>query len=855
MLYRNPNNHPSRSIRPRRLPRTSLLETLESRQLLSGTFTAEEVYLAELINRARLDPAVEAARLGMDFSSGLNQGEIDLLGPVEPLALNSLLKTAARTHSLDMIERDFFDHINPDDLNPTQRARAAGYTGVAGEAIASAHNSVDALYEAWMDTPENRVSILSLFTAFNDSFHYDHIGPGFVLNHATAEDHFTAMFGDPGAGSTANLLGVVYADNDNDDFYSIGEGLANIRIEVASANNPDTTSYTFTTDQAGNYQLDVGPGSWIVTFTDIDTGWFVDKAVTVGQENVKLDASPDEFQAPPDDGNGDNDGGGDGGGGDGGGDNGDNNGGDNGGDGNNDDHADDGNYPDATALILNDQHHAESTGVVDTVTDTDLFYFTADTAGEVSIALDAANSQLIASLVLQSAAGLPLYLDAAQDAGGSVTLTWNVAEGAQYFLVVGADSQSTTGQYTLSVTITPPGDDGSGGGDDSGDGNNDNGDNNGNGGGDDGDNAPDDDNPPVDATSDQSGNLSVVRTDEQGRPILFMQQADGTWISLDLVGQAGGPTPQGRFSTFLDPATGRSSVISATDAGLALYSQDGEGLWSVRNLSAELRAAPIVSKPVNFTSRTGLVYTAGIDADGNLVTYRHTGDTDESDRPEWAFEDLSSDHLAPQGQQLEDLLGSTLIAYVTGWNALTIAGLDTSGRVRAAWWAPGLERWQSSDLSAITGAPQYQGAISAYLTPWNGINIAGTDVNGDLSVVWWVPSFGGQWQLTKLNRVLNGPDFVEGSIASWVTPWGGINISGLTEQGDVVVYWWTPDPGTWSTTTLSDYISEVEPPSSGVVGHTSNRGVITIVGLSDAGDLVRYWWEAGQPWRGENLSL
>ncbi len=46
------------------------------------------------------------------------------------------LATAARLHSVDMDDRDFFDHVNPDGLDPSARAALQGYPGGAGENIA-----------------------------------------------------------------------------------------------------------------------------------------------------------------------------------------------------------------------------------------------------------------------------------------------------------------------------------------------------------------------------------------------------------------------------------------------------------------------------------------------------------------------------------------------------------------------------------------------------------------------------------------------------------------------------------------------------------------------------------------------
>ena len=49
--------------------------------------TALDQYLIELINRARLDPVGEAARLGIDLNQGLSQGQITT-APKQPLAFD-----------------------------------------------------------------------------------------------------------------------------------------------------------------------------------------------------------------------------------------------------------------------------------------------------------------------------------------------------------------------------------------------------------------------------------------------------------------------------------------------------------------------------------------------------------------------------------------------------------------------------------------------------------------------------------------------------------------------------------------------------------------------------------------------
>ena len=44
-----------------------------------------------------------------------------------PLADDDRLSRVARGHSQDMAKRQFFDHVNPEGLDPTARGRRAGY--------------------------------------------------------------------------------------------------------------------------------------------------------------------------------------------------------------------------------------------------------------------------------------------------------------------------------------------------------------------------------------------------------------------------------------------------------------------------------------------------------------------------------------------------------------------------------------------------------------------------------------------------------------------------------------------------------------------------------------------------------
>ena len=77
------------------------------------------------------------------------------------LTMNSSLSSAARAHSQDMINRGFFNHVNPDGLTPSDRARNVGYNFIAlGENICG-NPSIDAGHSSLMGSPAHRANILN----------------------------------------------------------------------------------------------------------------------------------------------------------------------------------------------------------------------------------------------------------------------------------------------------------------------------------------------------------------------------------------------------------------------------------------------------------------------------------------------------------------------------------------------------------------------------------------------------------------------------------------------------------------------------------------------------------------------
>jgi uncharacterized protein YkwD len=78
-----------------------------------------------------------------------------------PLRSDAALTTAARAHAKDMAERDYFDHVTPEGLDPFDRMREAGYQGCAmGENIAAGQPTPQSVMDDWMSSDGHCGNIL-----------------------------------------------------------------------------------------------------------------------------------------------------------------------------------------------------------------------------------------------------------------------------------------------------------------------------------------------------------------------------------------------------------------------------------------------------------------------------------------------------------------------------------------------------------------------------------------------------------------------------------------------------------------------------------------------------------------------
>ncbi len=199
--------------------------------------TAAEQYLLELINRARLDPAAEAKRLGIGLNDNLAPGSIDA-SQKQALAPNVLLESAAVSHSNWMLSADIFSHIESNGSTPASRATSAGYKwNMVGENIAmqgstgklDAGKAIAAEHDGLMRSAGHRLNLLE--------GNYREIGVGQEIGVFTQAGQnynasmVTEVFGR--SGNTVFVTGVAYDDKNKDAFYSIGEGKAGVTISAS----------------------------------------------------------------------------------------------------------------------------------------------------------------------------------------------------------------------------------------------------------------------------------------------------------------------------------------------------------------------------------------------------------------------------------------------------------------------------------------------------------------------------------------------------------------------------------------------------------------------------------------------
>ena len=248
------------------------------------TLTAGEQYLLELMNRARLDPAAEAARMGVALNQGLLAGTIAETAK-QVLAPNDLLEAAATGHSLWELAADLVSHTGAGGSQPKGRMVAEGYTPTLyGENLALVAMSPGETLQSALETMNRSLfeSASSRRYLMNGGLRELGVGAEAGTYMQSGQDFaaqaLTLTFGT--TGSAHFLTGVAYVDTNKDAFYSIGEGTANVVFRSAGQST--------TTAAAGGYSLALGSDAATAVTGHVGA---LDFSVTVDLSagNVKLD--------------------------------------------------------------------------------------------------------------------------------------------------------------------------------------------------------------------------------------------------------------------------------------------------------------------------------------------------------------------------------------------------------------------------------------------------------------------------------------------------------------------------------------------------------------------------------------
>lgn len=119
--------------------------------------------------------AADTPSMGGDDSDNTSQGVSELAYRVlelvnvqreenglEPLQWDDKLANAAQAHCEDMIERNFFDHNNPDGESSYDRIKAQGVPYfMTAENIAAGQQTPESVMDSWMNSEGHRANILN----------------------------------------------------------------------------------------------------------------------------------------------------------------------------------------------------------------------------------------------------------------------------------------------------------------------------------------------------------------------------------------------------------------------------------------------------------------------------------------------------------------------------------------------------------------------------------------------------------------------------------------------------------------------------------------------------------------------
>ncbi|WP_165248963.1 CAP domain-containing protein [Paludisphaera soli] len=288
--------------------RSLRFENLEDRQLLSSAAPSNDQQLAlQLINMARTTPQAASEWLtknnSVEVKNTLKHFSVDVDAvkstiasnrSLPPVAWNGDLAEAAQNHSQDMVDNQYQSHTGSDGSSADDRIKAAGYMRAESSAenafayASSVENSMQAfLYDWGVADAGHRRNLLQPGVAPADAF--TEVGVGVVktggmrtsggkIGPVVVTQNFASRTDAP-----AQLVGVVYSDDDGNDFYTPGEGKGGVEIDATNIDTGKTDSTK--TWESGGYQIPLAKGRYKVTASENDV---VIKQVDVSVSDVNV---------------------------------------------------------------------------------------------------------------------------------------------------------------------------------------------------------------------------------------------------------------------------------------------------------------------------------------------------------------------------------------------------------------------------------------------------------------------------------------------------------------------------------------------------------------------------------------
>ena len=253
-----------------------------------ANMTAREQLMLELINRARMDPVAEAEHLGVTLAPGQSK-------PVQVLAGNDMLRTAAYNHSGWMLLNDVFASTQFKGSQSFIAKTALDRMMAYGYKISGQHVYGENISWVGADTvPDFTQAIFAQHaTLFADgasrarilrsSFQEVGIGQqagGFIDG---GQPYVASMVTQDfmRSGSKVFITGVIYSDTTDNDFYDVGEGVAARRVAAKGA--PADIA-----GPGGGYELQFG-ATGIATMKVALESVTLKLDVALGSTNVKVD--------------------------------------------------------------------------------------------------------------------------------------------------------------------------------------------------------------------------------------------------------------------------------------------------------------------------------------------------------------------------------------------------------------------------------------------------------------------------------------------------------------------------------------------------------------------------------------